>query len=220
MSLRNPQAATDQCVETKMKEEHSELLNPFKLWAPSDISRDSSIVPQKPGVYAWYFRQIPPLVPTEECHTFEGLPLLYVGIAPRKPSKGKTKQSKRTLRDRLKLHVKRNADVSTLRLSLGCLLSESLGIQLRRVGTENVIKFADGERKLSRWIAQNAFVVWTVVAEPWVIEEELLQSLSLPLNIKGNSRHPFCQTLKLIRKRAREKARELPILAHNESQHV
>jgi len=203
-----------------MKKELYELLNPFKLCVPSGISHDSSIVPEKPGVYAWYFRQIPPLVPTERCHTFKGLPILYVGIAPRKPPKDQTKQTKRTLRDRLELHVKGSADVSTLRLSLGCLLSEKLGIQLRRVGTENVMKFPNGEGKLSRWIAQNAYVVWTVVAEPWITEEELLQSLSLPLNIKGNSRHPFCRTLKLIRKKAKERARELPILTRDESQYV
>ena len=102
-----------------MKKEHFELLNPAKFWTPSEISFDSSIVPPKPGVYAWYFRQIPPLVPTKGCHTFKGLTLLYVGIAPQKPSKDKKKPSARTLQDRLELHIRRNADVSTLRLSLG-----------------------------------------------------------------------------------------------------
>ena len=77
--------------------------------------------------------------------------------------------------------------------------------------------FADGERELSHWIAQNARVVWAVIPEPWKLEEELLQSLSLPLNIKGNSRHPFYRTLKLIRRKAREKARELPVLSREES---
>lgn len=203
----------------EMKKEHFELLSPSYLWSPSDISQDSEVVPQKPGIYAWYFRQIPPLVPTDGCRTFKGLTLLYVGIAPRKPPKSKKRQSQRTLQGRLKLHVKRNADVSTLRLSLGCLLSECLGIQLRRVGSENVMTFADGEEKLSHWITQNAFVVWTVTPQPWVIEEELLQSLYLPLNIKGNSHHPFCPTLKLIRRKAKKKARELPILTRNELKH-
>ena len=218
--LVNSWAATYQRTKTKMKKEHFELLSPSKLCASSDISQDSSVVPQMPGVYAWYFRQIPPLVPEEGCHTLRGLTLLYVGIAPRKPPKGKTEQGTRTLRDRLKLAVKRNADVSTLRLSLGCLLSEHLGLQLRRVGNENVMTFAGGERELSQWIAQNTFVAWTVTTAPWVIEEELLLSLSLPLNIKGNSRHPFCRTLKLMRKGAKQKARELPILTRNGSQYV
>lgn len=203
-----------------MKEEHFELVSPSRLWAASDISEDSSVVPKKPGVYAWYFRQIPPLVPAEGCHTLRGLTLLYVGIAPRKPPKANTDQGTKTLRDRLKKHVNGNADVSTLRLSLGCLLSEHLGLQLRRIGSKNVMTFAGGERELSQWIAQNTFVAWTVTAAPWLIEKELLRSLSLPLNIAGNSRHPFCRPLKLIRKGAKEKARELPLLARNGSQYV
>ena len=198
-----------------MKQEVASLLNPSQFWMPSDIVRDISIVPKKPGVYAWYFRTIPPRVPIAGCHTHKGLTLLYVGIAPRKPSRGGGKQSRRTLQDRLALHVNRNADMSTFRLSLGCLLSEQLDIQLRRVGKGNTMTFADGERKLSDWIAQNACVVWTVVSENWLVEEALIQSLSLPLNIKGNSQHPFCKTLKLMRRKAKRKARELPIFMRN-----
>jgi hypothetical protein len=203
-----------------MRREHLELLSPSKLCAASDIGQDGSVVPQMAGVYAWYFHQIPPLVPAEGCHTLRGLRLLYVGIAPRKPQKREKAQATRTLRDRLKLHIKGSADVSTFRLSLGCLLSEHLGLQLRRVGSENVMTFAEGERQLSEWIAENTSVAWTVSEAPWAIEEEVLLSLSLPLNIKGNSRHPFCRTLKLVRKRARQNARELPILARNGSQYV
>lgn len=204
----------------KMRKEHLELLVPSRLCAPSEIAQHSSVVPKMPGVYAWYFRQIPPLVPAEGCHTLRQLTLLYVGIAPRKPPKRKTKQGARTLRDRLKLHVVGNADVSTLRLSLGCLLSEHLGLQLRRVGNENVMTFASGERELSQWIAHNSSVAWTVTTAPWAIEEELLLSLSVPLNIQGNSRHPFYRTLKRMRESARQKARELPILARTASQCV
>ena len=53
-----------------------------------------------------------------------------------------------------------NGDVagSTLRLPLGCLLAESLGIDLRRVGGGRQRTFADGERCLSEWMERNARV--------------------------------------------------------------
>jgi len=37
-------------------------------------------------VYAWYFKQIPTLVPTEDFITWQGLTLFYVGISPSKPT--------------------------------------------------------------------------------------------------------------------------------------
>jgi hypothetical protein len=43
--------------------------------------------------------------------------------------------------------------------------------------------------------------------------DELLSKLSLPLNILGNSSHPFYPSLKAIRAAAREAAIDLPIVA-------
>ena len=49
----------------------------------------------------------------------------------------------------------------------------------------------NGERWLDDWMADNAFVCWLEHKAPWEFEEDLLGKLSLPLNIKGNSAHPF-----------------------------
>ena len=68
-----------------------------------------------------------------------------------------------------------------------------------------------GEQKLDAWLAENAAVSWMVDPSPWKLEVELLGEFSLPLNLKGNERHPFYGQLKGLRKRARARARERPL---------
>jgi hypothetical protein len=70
-----------------------------------------------------------------------------------------------------------------------------------------------GEEKLSAWMKDNAFVSWVVVDEPWKLEDQLIRTLSLPLNLQDNGKHPFHPVLTEIRRRAREQARQMPILA-------
>jgi hypothetical protein len=78
----------------------SPLLSPTKLWSRPEILQRPCPVPDRPGVYAWYFKELPPLVPTDDCITCEGMPLLYIGISPSEPSstgKISLKISKRAL---------------------------------------------------------------------------------------------------------------------------
>jgi hypothetical protein len=49
-------------------------------------------------------------------------------------------------------------------------------------------------------MGESAFVTWVVRGDPWVLEEELIQTVSLPLNLQGNNAHPFYTCLKAIRK--------------------
>src|ERR1700722_7026268 len=53
-----------------------------------------------------------------------------------------------------------NAEGSTLRLTLGCLLAGELGLELRRGGSGGRLTFCDGEARLSGWLAENALVTW------------------------------------------------------------
>ncbi len=46
-------------------------------------------------------------------------------------------------------HYAGNAEGSTLRKTLGCLLADELGIELRRVGSGTRKTFVDGEHRLS-----------------------------------------------------------------------
>lgn len=195
-----------------MNEVRNILLHPRRLWSRSEILGRNNAVPKKPGIYAWYFREIPPLVPIDGCVTHEGLTLLYIGISPQAPTKSGRVSSKQNLSTRLRFHMNGNAYGSTLRLSLGCLLGKRLGIQLRRVGSGKRRTFADGETALSNWLEQNAFVVWAVTSEPWLVESELLRTVSLPINLDQNNSHAFHAVLSTMRKNARALADELPIL--------
>jgi hypothetical protein len=94
------------------------------------------------------------------CHPFQDLFLLYVGIAPAAPKSNGKKISSKTLRHRIRSHLRGNAEGSTLRLSLGFLLAPQLGLELRRVGSGTTLTFAAGEAILSEWLDANASVAW------------------------------------------------------------
>jgi hypothetical protein len=72
--------------------------------------------------------------------------------------------------------------------------------------------FSTGEARISGWMQENARVVWHVCDQPWKLEEELITSLDLPLNLDQNRRHGFHPVLSRIRQAAKARARELPIL--------
>ena len=55
-------------------------------------------------------------------------------------------------------------------------------------------------------MARNALVVWAPTAEPWRLEELLIGSVSLPLNLQHNKRHPFHARLSVLRREARVRA--------------
>ena len=139
-------------------------------------------MPASPGVYAWYFDAPLPLINITACHRIDGGALLYVGISPKAPSLNKL-PSWSTLRKRIWTHYRGNAEGSTLRRTLGCLLSSKLGIQLRRVGSGGRYTLTNpGEQALDHWMDRHAFLTWVEVEAPWEIEKKLLSSgLSLPL---------------------------------------
>jgi hypothetical protein len=93
-------------------------------------------VPREPGVYRWWFDELPHEdITIAGCKTRDGLILLYAGISPKEPPKNGRPPSRETLRSRIRTHYKGNAAGSTLRLTLGCLLAERLQIELRRYGS-------------------------------------------------------------------------------------
>ena len=71
--------------------------------------------------------------------------------------------------------------------------------------------FASGEAKLSDWLDANALVAWCPHPEPWLVEEYMISSLSLPLNLDHNRQHAFHRKLSDLRRMAKARARELPI---------
>jgi hypothetical protein len=192
------------------------LMYPKHLYSASEILSHPCPVPNLPGVYAWYFDAPLPLIDMTGCHRVDDRALLYVGISPKAPSlRGPTSRS--TLRKRIRTHYRGNAEGSTLRRTLGCLLAWTLEIKLRRVGSGTRYTFTNrGEQVLDQWMDRHAFVTWVEAKVPWEIEKEMLSSgLNLPLNIDGNPSQDAVAVVCAARLKARRVADELDIVGDN-----
>lgn len=183
-----------------------------RMYTRAEVLVSPCPVPSEPGVYGWWFRQLPGGVSGEGCLTRDGCTLLYTGISPKRPPTNGRPPSSQTLRDRIKYHYTGNAAGSTLRKTLGVLLSEGLGIELRRVGSGKRITFGQGEQALSQWMAECALVAWLPDPAPWILEEHLIAELNVPLNLDGNKHNQFHSTLTAVRAEAVARARALPIV--------
>ncbi len=193
-------------------ERAEQLLNPPQLWTRTEVLKSPCPIPSSSGVYAWYFDEVPPGVPIEGCNQLGSRFLLYVGISPREAPRNGGAPSKQSIRTRVRYHFRGNAEGSTLRLTLGCLLSDVLGIQLRRVGSGTRLTFSEGEAALSEWMGRHAAVCWVATEEPWALEAQLIGRLVLPLNLDQNTNGTFRKALSQVRAKQRERARALPTL--------
>ncbi|MBY4111112.1 hypothetical protein HQO82_19310 [Rhodococcus fascians] len=196
-----------------MDDHHTAYLG-AQLYSRSQVLTKPCPVPATPGVYGWWFDQLPASdIDTTGCHKRDGLTLLYAGISPSKPPTNGKAPSRQNIRKRIRYHYKGNAYGSTLRLTLGSLLSEELGIQLRVVGSGR-LHFHEGEWAINDWMDKHAFVSWVAHPEPWVLEDDLIESYDLPLNLMGNTRNPYHARLSKARSTARVRALELPVLGN------
>lgn len=185
------------------------LTRPKHLFTRAEVLRTPSPVPVTNGIYAWYFRNVPAVIPTESWLTVNGNFLLYLGIAPDKANKPNSRAS---LLSRIRQQYRADAKGSTIRKTLGVLLEGESGFPLRRVGSGKRITLTDsGERWIDQWMEENAFVAWVEHPEPWTIEHDLLRMLSCPLNIDANGHHQFASVLHKMRIDALKRARQLPI---------
>jgi hypothetical protein len=176
---------------------------------------DPCPVPNEPGVHGWWFRTVPADIDVSGCEQRDGLTLLYVGISPTPPPASGKRPVSEDLRKRIRYHFGGGggtAEGSTLRKSLGILLADELGIELRRIGSGERRTFAGGEAVLSQWMAEHALVSWAVRPEPWHFEDEVIATLDLPLNIQGNKRNAFYPELKRRRRAAAVNADKLRVL--------
>jgi hypothetical protein len=161
-------------------------------------------------VYAWWFDEPPAGFDTAGCRRSGELTLLYTGISPKPPPRNGRAPSRGHLRQRIHTHYAGNAEGSTLRKTLGCLLSERLGIEMRRVGSGQRRTFVEGEATLSRWMEEHALVSWVTRDRPWELEDHVIATFDLPLNLDGNSHNAFYADLRLVRARCTARANELP----------
>ena len=197
-------------MDAAARAEVDEFLSPTMMWRRDDVLSRPSPVPAKAGVYGWWFNELPAPLDAGKCHRIEDFVLLYTGISPKRPPMNGRPPSKSHLRERIQTHYAGNAEGSTLRKTLGCLLSDQLGIQLRRVGSGTRRTFVEGEQELSQWMAQHAFVTWVARDMPWELEDQLIANLDVPLNLEGNRRNRFHAELSRVRARCVFEANALP----------
>ncbi len=171
---------------------------PLYWWR--DLAQNKELPPRVGGVYGWFFKGVPRLIHADGCIRRGEMTLLYLGISPESLGSGAS------LRTRIRYHYLGNAEGSTLRRSLGCVLEGQLGTVLHRVGSGGRRTFGPKEAQLTQWMAENAAVTWVETAEPWLLEEALISRLPLPLNIEMNGSHPFCAQLRQLRLQARLRA--------------
>ncbi len=157
------------------------LTKTAKLCPYSDLSGSLNPVPKKGGIYAWYFKEIPPLVPTDKCVVRENKTLLYVGISPN------GMKSNANLFKRIKNHRVSSGVGSTLRRSLNTVFYG-----------QPFLSETNEKEQMNNWMKENAFVCWAERENPWEIEVEVITRSWLPLNIEHSS-HPFSQKLKSMR---------------------
>lgn len=85
------------------------LIHPCRVYSRPEILEKPCPVPKVSGLYAWYFKEIPPEIPIEHCRKYEDMTLLYIGISPKSPPKREGAKTQ-TLRTRIRSHYKGNAE--------------------------------------------------------------------------------------------------------------
>lgn len=157
------------------------------------VSRDSNVViPNEPGVCAFYFKEIPGITPADDCNEKFGRTLLFISKTA-------------NLRGRIKSqHLKGKVEQSVLRVGLAALLYQEGKLHhsiYKKDGKE--ILHSDGEAWLNSWMDENAFVCWQPHNAPNAIKVEILADWSVPLNTKDNKHHPFSKHLRRIKAEVR-----------------
>jgi hypothetical protein len=186
-----------------MQDPMDSLTNPSRLYTRAEVVSTTNPIPKVAGAYAWFFKEPPGVCPTDGCVTKDEWVLLYVGISP--GSKG----SDQNIRKRIRTHYKGRAESSTLRLTLGVLLEKESGFPLCMTVSGKSLSFTrEGEQWLNGWMQKSARVCWVEHSDPWELEDKILDTLSLPLNLKDNQNHPFYHELKMLRKQAKNKAKK------------
>lgn len=182
------------------REELAPLLSPAKLIPAREILHDRTLIPDAGGIYGWWFDAPLSGVPLDGTLAIGAYRLLYVGIAPRKPSAAGS-ASNSTLRKRItRNHLGNRIGSSTLRRSLAALLQEELALDITP-RKRKVFMSPEHETLLTAWIATHAAVSVLPHSSGWDIEDRLVGSgeLVIPLNLKGAG-HKFVAKLAGIRR--------------------
>lgn len=181
-----------------------DLFDP-KTHDPYELYHKKDLIPQSPGVYAWYFdnhfsdyfihKSESVIAIDLDSVRIRDWYLLYIGIAGEKRG--------RTLRDRIYGdHLNQNSDGSTLRQSLAALLWQYINLDpAMQLNGENE------KNKLNRWIFKHAKIAWIETHKPKIIEKRMLKEFGhlLRFNIQDNKENPYRKELMKRRKNWRKR---------------
>lgn len=126
------------------------FLSPRRVYSREQVLARPSPVPAAGGVYGWRFGRLPPLVDAGGCRQHDGLTLLYTGISPREPPGNGRPPSRQNLQSRLRAHYAGNAEGSTLRKTLGCLLAGNSASSCAASGRETARPLRTASRPCPR----------------------------------------------------------------------
>lgn len=178
------------------------LAKPSRLWSRKELAEEPP--PAGPGVYGWYFLRAPkPLRKREFRHPekhrvrvrrwlFRKWTLLYVG-------KHDQDLGRRIVDEHFDGELVRGKTMSTMRMSLGCVLASTLGLALETRGKDGYTWGIKGEEDLSGWLCKHARVAWSETGICGDAERRAIKAFDLPLNRQGNEDHPFHDMLGRMR---------------------
>ncbi len=122
-----------------------------------------------------------------------GTDLLYIG-------------SSANLRARIGCHLKDESSGSTFRMSMGCLLKESLDLTIYSQPTRTTFNFGQGEARLTRWLCLNTAIAIWPCQDAFDLEKALIKNLPSPINITNRRQHPYARYLLQKRSEANGRA--------------
>jgi hypothetical protein len=117
----------------------------------------------------------------------DGFDLLYVGA------------TMSHLRRRVLDHLTGNSRSSSLRMTVGALLTLELGLDPVGDGSRTYFHFGDGERRLTNWLVANTRIACVPSVDPFHEEKQILANAPLPFNISERKRHPYSKYLMTLR---------------------
>lgn len=140
---------------------------------------NSERIPDKPGNYIVLFKSsvpFPSIGYNIKCATYQNMAIVYTGSAG-------TSLNKRIISQ----HLRGNASLSTLRLSLGCLMRYELIPRDVDNPDNGHIRFSDNdELAISLWMQNNLIFCYLPNDNPEELENQLIKQLNPPLNLQNN----------------------------------
>lgn len=182
-------------IKNPIEECIHQITSPKKLYSFNEIKNLPKEITSVRGVFACYSKIIPPNIIVPQEYKFLGSTLLFIGICPRS-------ENRRTLLDRWKEIFEGDADAAIIRLTLGCLLSKALNIQL--TWQKNKWTFLEGETAVSKWVADNISITWFKYQKPWEIRKRVIQEICPALNDQNNPKNPNNNFLRNLRAKCKQ----------------